>query len=139
MKFQSVKKRENSFTGKRDKSYYDFKQECAEKVFSLVSQFDNEIINAIDYYETSSPLTYRDYTYTAMGSTYGIMHNADNIAESYIPHKTKIPNLLLTGQNINTHGMLGVTIGSIITCSSLIDYNTLIKDITNSTNHTNEI
>ncbi len=139
MKFESVKKWENSFTGKRDKSYYNFKQECAEKVFSLVRKFDKEIINAIDYYETSSPLTYRDYTYTAMGSTYGIMHNANNIAESYIPHKTKIPNLLLTGQNINTHGMLGVTIGSIITCSSLIDYNTLIKDITNSTNHTNEI
>ena len=30
----------------------------------------------------------------------------------FISPKTKIPNLLFTGQNLNMHGVLGVTIGA---------------------------
>jgi len=31
-----------------------------------------------------------------------------------------MPNLFLTGQNINIHGVMGVTFGSILTCGELI-------------------
>jgi all-trans-retinol 13,14-reductase len=46
-----------------------------------------------------------------------------------VPHKTKIPNLYLTGQNINSHGMLGVLIGTIITCSELLGASNIYHQI----------
>ncbi len=41
----------------------------------------------------------------------------------------KIPNLFFTGQNINAHGMLGVAVGSIITCSELLGAENLIGQL----------
>ena len=38
----------------------------------------------------------------------------------------------MTGQNINSHGILGVTIGAIITCAEFIGINQIIKEIQKS-------
>ncbi len=48
--------------------------------------------------------------------------------QTLISQRTKIPNLFMTGQNINSHGILGVTIGAIITCAEFIGINQIIKD-----------
>ena len=45
--------------------------------------------------------------------------------------KTKIPNLFLTGQNTNMHGILGVTIGAINTCGEILDISYLINQVRN--------
>jgi hypothetical protein len=48
-----------------------------------------------------------------------------------VSHKTKIPNMFFTGQNINSHGMLGVMVGAIVTCSEMLTsksiYNKIIR------------
>jgi len=49
-----------------------------------------------------------------------------------VSQRTKIPNLFLTGQNINSHGFLGVSIGSIITCAEFLGVNTIMNDIQKS-------
>ena len=49
-----------------------------------------------------------------------------------VPHRTKIPNVLLTGQNINSHGILGVLVGTIVTCSDFLTSDTIYKQIINS-------
>jgi len=46
--------------------------------------------------------------------------------------KTKIPNLILTGQNIIMHGLLGVTIGSIVSCAELLGMEYLLNKIRNA-------
>ena len=78
------------------------------------------IIDNIEHYYTSSPLTYLDYTGTQDGSMYGIAKDVSLGTAGRVPHRTKIPNLLLTGQNINSHGMLGVLVGAIVTCSEFV-------------------
>lgn len=68
----------------------------------------------------STPLTYRDYIGCRDGSLYGIVKDYKDPMRSFISPKTKVPNLLLTGQNLNMHGVLGVTIGAVVTCSELL-------------------
>jgi all-trans-retinol 13,14-reductase len=46
-----------------------------------------------------------------------------------VQHRTKIPNLLLTGQNINSHGILGVLVGTVVTCSELLTSERIFNDI----------
>ena len=46
-----------------------------------------------------------------------------------VHHRTKIPNLLLTGQNINSHGILGVLVGTVVTCSELLTSEHIFNEI----------
>ena len=92
------------------------------------------IKNSIEQYYTSSPLTYRDYTATKEGSMYGIEHNINYPMQTLISQRTKIPNFFLTGQNINSHGIFGVTIGALMTCAEFLGINFIINDIEKSNN-----
>jgi all-trans-retinol 13,14-reductase len=46
-----------------------------------------------------------------------------------ISSKTRIPNLLLTGQSITLHGMMGVMAGSLVTCSEVLTYEELFNQL----------
>ena len=48
---------------------------------------------------------------------------------SYLPVATKVKNLLLTGQNINLHGICGVPLTAILTAEALTGRNTIIRKI----------
>ena len=45
------------------------------------------------------------------------------------PQRTKVPNVYLTGQNINSHGMLGALVGTIVTCSEFLTAKTIYEKI----------
>ncbi|MFH1321642.1 MAG: NAD(P)-binding protein [Bacteroidota bacterium] len=129
MKYDEMKKWENTTVGKRGDDYIEFKKNKAEKLLDLVERKFPGLRKKIKSYYTSTPLTYRDYTGTKEGSTYGVFRDCNDPLISYIPPRTKIPNLFLTGQNVNLHGVLGVTIGSLLTCSELLGLNYLIRKI----------
>ncbi len=137
MRYEETKKWENTFNmvGKespRGQEYEAFKKEKAERLLDEVEKkFPGIRENIISYY-TSTPLTYRDYIGTRDGSLYGISKDHKDPMRSFISPKTKIPNLLLTGQNLNMHGVLGVTIGAITTCAELLGKQ-LIEKIINTT------
>lgn len=69
---------------------------------------------------TSSPLSYRDYIGSFEGNMYGYMKSSDNPLKTMVSPRTKIDNLFLTGQSVNMHGILGVTIGAFNTCSEIL-------------------
>jgi len=129
MKYSEVEKWDNTTIENRGEEYKDFKFKKAEKLLDEAEKIFPNLRNSIKSYYTSSPLTYRDYTATVNGSLYGIVRDYNRPLESYIHPRTKISNLFLTGQNINMHGALGVTIGSVLTCAELIGLNYLIKRI----------
>ncbi len=131
MKYDEVKKWENSFVGNRGEDYETFKLEKAEKLLNLVEQKFPGFRSKIFKFYTSSPLTYRDYTGTVDGSAYGILKDAKEPLKSVILPKTKIPNLFFTGQNINLHGILGVTITSVLTSAEFTGLNYLMNKIRN--------
>ena len=100
-------------------------------MIQLLQQHYPEIKENIAYYNISS-LTYRDYTGTKNGSLFGIQRDCNFPVQTLVSQRTKIPNLFLTGQNINSHGFLGVSIGSIITCAEFLGVNTIMNDIQKS-------
>ena len=96
---------------------------------NLSSKQFPELIGNIENRIAASPLTYRDYIGTPNGGIYGTLRDFNNPMASYVSVKTKIPNLFFTGQNVNLHGMLGVSISALLTCGELLGIDNLIEEI----------
>ena len=129
MRFDEVKRWENTSVGQRGLDYLNFKQEKAELLLDLVSQKFPEIRKHILSYYTSTPLTLRDYTGSSEGSMFGILRQSDDPYRTRIFARTHISNLFFTGQNTVMHGILGVTIGSVATCGEITGLKYLIEKI----------
>jgi all-trans-retinol 13,14-reductase len=129
MSIDEVKKWSDTKVGKRGSDYLEFKEEKTEKLLQTLAEHYPGIRENIAYHESCTPLTYRDYTGTKNGSLFGILRDCHFPAQTLVSQRTKIPNLFLTGQNINAHGFLGVSIGAIITCAEFLGVNTVINDI----------
>ena len=121
MRYEEVKKWETTCVGNRGTDYLEFKEEKASQLLQKLEQSFPGINSNIDTYYTSTPLTYRDYTATKEGSMYGIVKDKNFPAQTFIPTRTKIPNLFMTGQNIISHGILGVITGALVTCGEFVD------------------
>jgi all-trans-retinol 13,14-reductase len=117
--------------GERGPGYNELKEEKALKIFKLIENQYPGFRAAVESYHTLSPLTYRDYTGTPSGSLYGIQRDCSEPLKTFVPARTKIPNLLLTGQNLNLHGVMGVSVSSIITCGELLGIDSLLEKIRN--------
>jgi all-trans-retinol 13,14-reductase len=113
----------------RGRDYEAFKQRKAEALLEKVYLKFPALKEAINTYYMATPLTFRDYMGTADGSIYGIAKDYNDPLRTFISHRTKLSNLLLTGQNINMHGVLGVAISALVTCSELIGLPYLLKKI----------
>jgi len=131
MDFKEFEKWKDTKVGRRGKEYNEFKEAKAGMLINSVSKHYPDIAKNIKSFNISTPLTYRDYTGTPEGSIYGIERDFDKPLESFIFPKTRIPNLLLTGQSTGLHGMLGVSIGSLLTCAELTDLNQILVEINN--------
>jgi all-trans-retinol 13,14-reductase len=129
MKFDEVRKWKDTTVGKRGAEYEDFKRMKAEIILNILQNKYPNFRSQIKSVYSSSPLTYRDYTGTIDGSLYGIIRASNEPYRTYISHKTKIPNLYLTGQNIIMHGVLGVIIGAIISCHDFVGMDYLTDKI----------
>lgn len=115
--------------GQRGVDYQQFKHEHAEKLIESLDKHFDGISARIAHYYTSTPLTYLDYTGTEGGSMYGTAKDVQLGVARRIPCRTKVKGLYQTGQNIVFHGMLGVLIGSLVTCSELLDAETLFNEL----------
>jgi all-trans-retinol 13,14-reductase len=128
MKFEEVVQWAGTKVEHRGEAYKEFKQRKAEKLMAQIErQFPGTLANVEAYY-TSTPLTYLDYTGTIKGSAYGVLKDVNT---PRIVHRTRIPNLVGAGQNTNSHGIMGVIIGSIITCSEFLGRESLWEQIKN--------
>jgi len=129
MNYRDVSPWAGSKVGRRGAAYEDFKMEKADKLLALLEQQIPGTRQHIEHFYTSSPLTYFDYTGTEQGSMYGVLRDCNQSIHSLVSQRTRIPNLFQTGQNVNSHGTLGVIIGAILTSSELIGLNTIMKQI----------
>lgn len=131
MQFSDVERWTGTTLGRRGADYETFKTIKAEQLLSALEEDFLGIRNNVENYWTSTPLTYQDYTATKEGSTYGVLRDVTSPMQTFISQRTKIPNLFLTGQNTNSHGILGVIISTLITTSELVGRNTLINELKN--------
>jgi all-trans-retinol 13,14-reductase len=137
MRFKEVKKWEHTVNTisneiSRGEDYEAFKKEKAEILFDYVEKQFPGFKAGIKSYTTASPLSARDYIGNEDGSLYGLTKNFREPLKTFISPRTKIPNLFLTGQNINLHGVLGVTVSSVLTCAQILGMDYLIDKIKNA-------
>ena len=134
MKIDEVKQWEDSYNtvakqSDRGLSYEKFKEEKTEVFLKEIEKKFPNIRESILSIHTSTPLSYRDYIGNDGGSMYGYKKDADNTMKTFLSPKTKLKNLYLTGQSLNMHGILGVTISAVLTCSHIIGREKLLNSI----------
>ena len=131
MDFKDVARWKGTTVGRRGEAYESFKRQKAERLLDELEKQMPDVCGNIERYYTSTPLTYLDYTGTEEGSMYGILRDCTEPALTAVSQRTKISNLFQAGQNINSHGILGVIIGSIITSGEFLGVNTIMQQIQN--------
>lgn len=138
MRYEEVKPWEDTYhtipknRNSRGQDYEEWKDEKAQRMITELEKKFPGIRAAIKSYYTSTPLSYRDYIGTSDGSMYGIVKDYNDPWNSFISPRTKVPNLYWTGQNLNMHGILGVTVSSLVTCARFLGMEYLIEKIKDS-------
>ncbi len=137
MRYDEVKQWGNTFNTvsaeeSRGESYEAFKKQKAEKLLDLVEEKFPGLKASIKNYYTATPLSYRDYIGNDDGSMYGIVKDYNNPLKTFISPRTKIPNLYLTGQNLNLHGILGAAMSGVVTCVAFLGNENIVEKIRNA-------
>ena len=120
---------QNTLPEQRGEDYKTFKLEKARQLLQFINSHGIDFTDHIESMYTTTPLSYRDFTGTCDGSAYGIIKDYKCPQIGFVSTRTKLGNLFLTGQNLNVHGALGVTLTSIITCGELLGHEYLAKRI----------
>lgn len=113
----------------RGEDYEAFKKEKAEKLLDMVEKRFPVLRQCIQSYYVATPLSFRDYIGTEDGSMYGVLKDCTDPLRTFISARTKLSNLYLTGQNLNMHGILGVSMSAVVTCAELLDFEKLLHEI----------
>ncbi len=116
---------------RRGEAYKAFKERKIAELLALMKRHGFDWSDKVEYIYSNSPLSYRDYTGTIDGSAYGILKDYHSPMTCLLSPRTKLQNLYFTGQNINVHGALGVTLTSVITCAEFLGMDYLAKKIGN--------
>lgn len=131
MYWSEVERWKDTTAGRRGDDYALFKQEKAKACIRLASERVPELTQAgaIEKIYTSTPLSYRDYTGTPYGSAYGIRKTYDRLLTTLLSPRLPVPNIFLTGQNLNLHGVLGVSMTSFFTCAEILGMDTATEGL----------
>lgn len=134
MRYGDVKQWEHTFNTvsnevSRGEDYEAFKKEKTERLFDLVEKRFPGFRQCVETYYVATPLSVRDYIGTDDGALYGVVKDYREPMKTFISPRTKIPNLFLTGQNLNLHGVLGVTVSAVLTCSEILGTDYMIEKI----------
>ena len=129
MDYDEVREWEETRSGHRGESYEAWKRERTERVISLVEKRYPGIRECDEDIFASSPLTFRDWMGAPRAGAYGMFKDSTNIASSLIPIRTKVKNLVLTGQNVNMHGIGGVPMTAIETIQTIFADESVLNGI----------
>lgn len=129
MSFEQVRKWEDTEVGRRGEEYEAWKEKHMNLVLDRLETLHPGIKEMIEYTFAASPLTIRDYFGSKEGALYGFQKDCQNINLSQMPLFTKVRNLLLTGQNINLHGICGVPLTAIATAEAITGNGSIVDKI----------
>lgn len=120
MRWEDVSKWFGTKVGKRGDEYEQMKSDYAARCIELAATQVPGLKASIEKVVTSTPLTYADYTGTECGSAYGIRKDWQNPMFTVLTPRTPVANVLMTGQSLNLHGVMGVTMTTLFTCAELM-------------------
>lgn len=104
---------------------YDEKKEILkEKIWGQVLKLYPQLKDKVEYMDLGTPLSNNFYIGALEGETYGLDHNkkrfsSPNLAMNLRPD-IGVPGLYLTGQDIFSAGLVGATMGGVITAAACL-------------------
>lgn len=104
----------------RPAAYEKFKEEYSAKVLDLVEARGLPVKAALESHLTSSALTNQHYNPSPEGSAYGIYHSFASTGLRALGPRTKVRNLLLTGQSTLFPGLLAAAIAGLRTAGNVL-------------------
>ena len=128
MRWDEVSRWSDKRMGHRGEDYVQFKAARTEACIELVEHRLPQLRPAIDRIYTSSPLTYHHYVCQPQGSAYGVRKDWRSPMTTVLTPRTPVENLYLTGQSLNLHGVLGVSMTSLFTCASILGMDAVVRD-----------
>ena len=117
--------------GRMSGAYREYKERKAEECLSLLERRLPQLRGSIEDIYTSTPLTYRRYTRACEGSAFGIKKDCRSPLTTVLSPLTPVGNLLLSGQHLNLHGVLGVSMTAMMTCAAVLGKETLVRQCEN--------
>jgi len=134
MDWDCVSKWENTCSGQRGEEYENWKAGMVDRMMELLEHRFPGLGNMVEYSFAASPLTFRDWTGSPKGAIYGFSRDCDDLIGSRLSVRTKIRNLLLTGQCVNMHGIGGVPLTAIETAEMICGNGVIMNDIIKANN-----
>lgn len=129
MDWECVSRWENTRTGQRGEEYNTWKADMTDRVMELLKNRFPGLDGMVEYCFAASPLTFRDWTGTPQGAIYGFSRDCNDLIGSRLSVRTRIKNLLLTGQCVNMHGIGGVPLTALETVGMICDNNQIMNEI----------
>lgn len=128
MDWRCVERWAGTVTGARGREYALFKDGVVRSIVSKLSLVYPGLEQAIEFVDSATPLTIRDFTGVRHGAMCGLRQDCNDVMP-FVPLRTKIQNLLLTGQSVNMHGFCGVTLTAVQTCEAILGKDYLIDKL----------
>jgi len=122
-----------SRTGSRTKDYQSHKHALAQRVLSVIQQKWPEAADKMRIVDSFSPLTFRDYTMSPVGSAFGIKKSVTTRLAGRIAAATRLKGLLLAGQSVILSGVVGTVISSVKACAGILGRRHLLERIARET------
>lgn len=129
MLWEEVEEWANKPIGKRGEDYVAMKNIKTQQCIDLASSVIGDLADSVETYYTSTPISYMTYTNTINGTAYGIRKDYTNTMMTILSARTPVKNLLLTGENLNLHGILGVSMTSCMTCAEIIGMEKISEEL----------
>ncbi len=115
--------------GERSAEYLKFKNKYAGQMLRLVDRYIPELSETLTYRNTSSPLSNFHFNGSEEGSPYGIYHSIQNTGARAVGPRTKVRNLLLTGQSCLFPGLMGAAISGLRTTGHILGLKSMVTDL----------
>jgi phytoene dehydrogenase-like protein len=110
---------ETTRTGRRGEEYRKEKEARARLLLKEVEPIFGPLDRAriLDIF---TPLSIRDFVGSANGSTYGVLRSTRQLLRCALMNRTPVQGLYLAGQSVTAPGILGTTIGSLMTVGLIV-------------------
>ncbi len=101
----------------RDDDYKQIKERIAQSAIALVSRHLPGFAELVEYHEVSTPLTVESMMGHRRGAIYGLPATPHRVQQRLFHAQTSIKNLLLTGSDVGSVGIVGALMGGVMTAA----------------------
>ena len=118
----------DSFRERRPE-YEEKKRAYAERIFAMAEEKGMPLQANVKNFVSSTPLTNRHYNPSPEGAAYGVYHSFDATGARALGPRTRVRNLLLTGQNTLFPGLFAAATSGLRSAGHVLGIRPILTDL----------